>query len=242
MMPVMTPPVRKLIRLGQRFEKSFEGETTFAAIFVERVAIQSETSANITRIGFSSSRVMRTTGSEISVPKIAAVEPLRAAARSRLVVSFLPKITLTNDEIFAIVDDPVLSKLQGTHFLALDNSGILSVLGLVSIPILGLTDDAIVEREAGMARERRMPGDAIAQERAAALEFFERLGHEGVDLGQGPARPEIAHQGLVRSNDANGGLGGALDVGLGSDPCRNFLHPRSAADSNSSDEVPSITI
>ena len=37
-MPVMMPPVRKLIRLGQAFEKSYDGLTTLAATFVVSVA------------------------------------------------------------------------------------------------------------------------------------------------------------------------------------------------------------
>jgi hypothetical protein len=35
---VMRPPVRKVMRLGARLEKSLAGETTFAAMLVERVA------------------------------------------------------------------------------------------------------------------------------------------------------------------------------------------------------------
>ncbi len=43
--PVMMPPVRKEIRRGFRLEKSFDGETTFAATLVFSVAISSATSA-----------------------------------------------------------------------------------------------------------------------------------------------------------------------------------------------------
>ena len=35
----MIPPIRNEICRGERFEKSFDGETTFAAMFVETCAI-----------------------------------------------------------------------------------------------------------------------------------------------------------------------------------------------------------
>ena len=44
--PVIKPPVRKLINPGARFEKSFDGETTFAPMFTLSVAINSATSAS----------------------------------------------------------------------------------------------------------------------------------------------------------------------------------------------------
>ncbi len=53
-MPVMMPPVRKLMRFGQRFEKSYDGLTTFAATLVVSVARARAASMMISRIGFSS--------------------------------------------------------------------------------------------------------------------------------------------------------------------------------------------
>ena len=38
MMPVISPPVRKEIHLGNALAKSFAGETTLAAMFTARVA------------------------------------------------------------------------------------------------------------------------------------------------------------------------------------------------------------
>ncbi len=48
----MSPPVRNEIRRGQRWEKSFAGLTTLAAMFVARVARQSETIATVRTQGF----------------------------------------------------------------------------------------------------------------------------------------------------------------------------------------------
>ena len=45
MMPVIMPPVRNEITRGFRFEKSLDGETTFAATFVFNVATSSAISA-----------------------------------------------------------------------------------------------------------------------------------------------------------------------------------------------------
>src|SRR5579883_212261 len=67
--PVINPPVRNEIRLGRKFEKSFDGDTTFAATFVFSVAISSATSATIATTGwlnFPNS----TTGSQMGSPKI----------------------------------------------------------------------------------------------------------------------------------------------------------------------------
>ena len=69
--PVMSPPVRKEMRLGRKFEKSFDGETTFAATFVFSVATSSATSA-MSAISGRLKRYSKTTGSQIAVPKIPA--------------------------------------------------------------------------------------------------------------------------------------------------------------------------
>ena len=53
-MPVMMPPVRKLMRLGHAFEKSYDGLTTLAATLVVSVASASATSMMIRAIGLSS--------------------------------------------------------------------------------------------------------------------------------------------------------------------------------------------
>src|ERR1700722_10021776 len=66
--PVISPPVRKEIRRGFKFEKSFEGETTFAATLVFKVATSSATRA-MDAITGSWKRARRTTGSQMAWPK-----------------------------------------------------------------------------------------------------------------------------------------------------------------------------
>src|ERR1700687_2346617 len=66
--PVINPPVRKEIKLGRRLEKSLEGETTFAATLVFRVASSSATSAMNAMAGWLN-RPNRIHGSQIGSPK-----------------------------------------------------------------------------------------------------------------------------------------------------------------------------
>ena len=61
MTAVMSPPVTYEIRLGLRFEKSLEGDTTFAAIFVVSWAAKMTADANAMTIKLSN-RAMRSTG------------------------------------------------------------------------------------------------------------------------------------------------------------------------------------
>src|SRR4028118_397307 len=64
---VMSPPILKEMYFGARLEKSNEGETTFAAMFVEIWAIAMTIMAIIRSMGRSvSSLVMRATGSHIA--------------------------------------------------------------------------------------------------------------------------------------------------------------------------------
>ena len=55
MTAVMMPPVRNEICRGDRFEKSFDGDTTFAAMFVEICAITITIMARMSRTGRSPS-------------------------------------------------------------------------------------------------------------------------------------------------------------------------------------------
>ena len=63
------PPVRNEIWRGERLEKSFDGETTLAAMFVETCAITTMIIATTSRTGkSSSSRATSVTGSQIASP------------------------------------------------------------------------------------------------------------------------------------------------------------------------------
>src|SRR5215469_3528219 len=66
--PVINPPVRNEIKLGRKLEKSFEGETTFAATLVFNVATSSATSATIAASGLLNFAI-KITGSHMASPK-----------------------------------------------------------------------------------------------------------------------------------------------------------------------------
>jgi protein involved in polysaccharide export with SLBB domain len=67
----------------------------------------------------------------------------RASANSRLVINFVPKSSLTPGELESLSQDPALSRLRGSRPFVLDDVGALSLLGVRSIPLLGLTESDI---------------------------------------------------------------------------------------------------
>ena len=82
-------------------------------------------------------------------PAVAAApvaETLRASARSRLVINFVPKASLDDRELEKLEGDPALSRLRGSSTFVLDDNGVLSLLGSQSIPLLGLKESDIERR------------------------------------------------------------------------------------------------
>jgi hypothetical protein len=82
----------------------------------------------------------------------AAAEPIegtqRAGPNSRLVIDFTPNEFLSERELKDLRSDPALDRIEGSHNFVLDESGVLSLLGIESIPLLGLTESDI-ERTLG---------------------------------------------------------------------------------------------
>ena len=75
--PVMSPPVRNEILRGARWEKSFAGETTFAAMFVARVAMQRATIDRMRTAGLLK-RTSTSRGSQMVSPKMTEVAEVTA--------------------------------------------------------------------------------------------------------------------------------------------------------------------
>ena len=75
-----------------------------------------------------------------------AATKLVATGGSRVVINLIAKSSLTARDRAAIAADPVLGQLQGSHFYQLDENAVLSLPGLVDIPLMGLDDGAIVRR------------------------------------------------------------------------------------------------
>jgi len=65
---------------------------------------------------------------------------------TRLIIDLDAKLFLTREEIATLEDDAALQRIQGSHYYELNESGVLVLPGLPSIPLLGLTAEAIEKR------------------------------------------------------------------------------------------------
>ncbi len=63
--------------------------------------------------------------------------------KSRLIINFQPLDSISNQDLLLIEKDLFLKKLIGSHYLILDDFGVLFLEGLEGIPLLGLTENDI---------------------------------------------------------------------------------------------------
>ena len=70
----------------------------------------------------------------------------KAVGGSRLVINLNPKFDLSPAETRTLQDDVALQGIQGSRYYELDESGVLVLPGLPSVPLLGLTAEAITQR------------------------------------------------------------------------------------------------
>jgi protein involved in polysaccharide export with SLBB domain len=73
-------------------------------------------------------------------------EELKAEGGSRLVITLTPREDLSSREQQELDSDPALEKVTGIKYYELDESGVLILSGLPTIPLLGLTEESIQER------------------------------------------------------------------------------------------------
>ena len=73
-------------------------------------------------------------------------EELRAERRSKLIVTLDLAEDLDRQQILDFAQDEALQRIQGSHFYELDDTGVLVLPGLSSIPLLGLTAEQIEQR------------------------------------------------------------------------------------------------
>ncbi len=71
---------------------------------------------------------------------------ITAQARSRVVINFAPRGSLSSAESRILNTDPALQQLLGSHLFVLDDNGVLSLQGLEQIPLLGLSESDINRR------------------------------------------------------------------------------------------------
>ena len=77
------------------------------------------------------------------VPIEAEVE---ASGRSRIAISFALAEDLSSQQINQIQEDALLQRLLGNNLFILDENGVLSLSGIEEVPLLGLTEEEIVQR------------------------------------------------------------------------------------------------
>ncbi|MGI9234481.1 MAG: SLBB domain-containing protein [Woeseiaceae bacterium] len=70
----------------------------------------------------------------------------RAEGRSRIILRLDVDEELPAIERRELAEDPLMQRLTGSHLFILDDSGVLSLLGLKPIPLLGLGEEEIVRR------------------------------------------------------------------------------------------------
>lgn len=70
----------------------------------------------------------------------------RAQSRSRIVLSLSPRSDLTPAQQRELDRDVVLGELAGNSLFILDDSGVLNLRGIASIPLLGLTESEVESR------------------------------------------------------------------------------------------------
>jgi protein involved in polysaccharide export with SLBB domain len=73
-------------------------------------------------------------------------EELKAEGGSRLVITLTPREDLNSREVRELESDPALELVTGSNYYELDESGVLVMPGLPTIPLLGLTEESIQER------------------------------------------------------------------------------------------------
>ncbi len=83
--------------------------------------------------------------SPIPVPEPDADE-LSAGPNSQLVITSTPDPSLTEEQLRELDADPLLSRLKGNQTFVLDETGALSLYGVLSIPLLGLSEADIERR------------------------------------------------------------------------------------------------
>ena len=113
-----------------------------------------------------------------------------AAPNSRLVIRFTPKAELTQEETTAIRADALQSKLSGDHTFVLDENGVLSLFGVQSIPLLGLTEDDIERRLAAESLLTPFDIDArILNTQATGVAALKPFGYELFESNQAGFEP-----------------------------------------------------
>jgi len=86
------------------------------------------------------------TGSATNIDQVFVSMEATAQPRSRLVINFTSRPSMTAEQRRRLANDAAMRKLIGSHLFVLDDSGVLSLQGLELIPLLGLSEVDINRR------------------------------------------------------------------------------------------------
>jgi protein involved in polysaccharide export with SLBB domain len=117
-------------------------------------------------------------------------EDLKAEGGSRLVITLTPREDLSNREIQELESDPALEQVTGSKYYELDESGVLVLPGLPTIPLLGLTEESIQERLAAEPALKAFDVEvSLLDVKSAAAGALEPFGYEVFETPAGAFEP-----------------------------------------------------
>jgi protein involved in polysaccharide export with SLBB domain len=117
-------------------------------------------------------------------------EEVRAEARSRLVIGFDLPEEMSAAEKTEVEEDPIMQRLIGSRLFILDDNGILSLEGLASIPLLGLTEEDIQRRlEAETYLSKFVIDARILGQEPIGVEALEPFGYDIFEPRVGAMQP-----------------------------------------------------
>jgi protein involved in polysaccharide export with SLBB domain len=117
-------------------------------------------------------------------------EELKSEGGSRLVIKLTPREDLSSRELREVESDPALEQVIGSRYYELDESGVLVLPGLPTIPLLGLTEESIQERlTAEPALEAFDVEVSLLDVKSAAAGALEPFGYEVFETLAGGFEP-----------------------------------------------------
>jgi protein involved in polysaccharide export with SLBB domain len=117
-------------------------------------------------------------------------EELKAEGGSRLVITLTPREDLTSRELRELETDPALERVTGSKYYELDESGVLVLPGLPTIPLLGLTEESIQERLTAEPTLKAFDVEvSLLDVKSAAAGALEPFGYEVFEARAGGFEP-----------------------------------------------------
>ena len=114
-------------------------------------------------------------------------EEPRAAGGSRLVITLTPREDLSSGERSTLKSDPALELISGSNYFELDDSGVLVLPGLPTIPLLGLTEESIQHRlTAEPALKYFDVAVALLDVESAAAQVLKPFGYDVFEESESP--------------------------------------------------------